>query len=260
MRRAALATLIVALPAATAGALETVEEIDACVKANAPTRASVQTVILRTVAPGGSESESKAEVYWKRFDDGYSRVLLELTEPLTRRGSAVLAIETEGDPEIYMYMPELRKVKRITADALSGEVFGTVITYEDFERWQRLAREAKRTRLGDAEIEGRAVYVIEGRPARGETSEYERVVSYVDQQTCIALRVEQVQPGGVLRKVLTAPAAQITEEPSGWVPRLVRVEDVVEEIHTDVIVEEIDTAAEIPDRRFTVGDLERRGR
>lgn len=242
-----------------APALETLDEIEECVRANLPAKASVQTVILRSVDRTGEETDSTATIHWKKSDDGYSRVLMRITDPPLRRGSALLAIQSEDRVEMFMYLPELRRVRRVNKHSLQGAVFGTDLTYEDFERFAGLLEEAETKRLPDETLDGRPVYVIEARPAPGAESEYERVVSYVDHARCVPLRVELFERSDQLRKTVTLPLEHMTQEPSGWVPRLVRVADLVDETHTLLIVQEIDTAAEIPDRLFSVRQLEREG-
>jgi hypothetical protein len=242
-----------------APALETLDEIEECMRGNLPAKASVQTLTLRSVDRTGEETDSTAIIHWKKFDDGYSRVLMRITDPPLRRGSALLAIQSEDRVEMFMYLPELRRVRRVSKHSLQGAVFGTDLTYEDFERFQGLLEEAETKRLPDETIDGRPVYVIEARPASDEESEYERVVSYVDHARCVPLRIELFERSNQLRKTVTLPLDHMTEEPSGWVPRLVRVADLVDETHTLLIVQEIDTAAELPDRLFSVRQLEREG-
>ena len=39
-------------------------------------------------------------------------------------------------PDQFMYLPELRKVRRVTKRSVAGSMFGTDFSYEDFERFQ----------------------------------------------------------------------------------------------------------------------------
>jgi hypothetical protein len=245
--------------AVRASPLETVAEIEDCMRANLPASASVQTITLRSVDRTGEETDSRAIIHWKKSDTGDSRVLMRITDPPLRRGSALLAIQNGDRVDMFMYLPELRRVRRVNEHSLHGSIFGTDLTYEDFERLQGLVEEAETTRVPDQMVAERPVYVIEGQPARGADSEYERIVAYVDHARCVPLRIELYERGNRLRKTVTLPPERMTEEPSGWVPRLVRVVDTVDETHTLLIVEEIDTAAEIPDRTFSVRQLEREG-
>jgi hypothetical protein len=238
-------------------AVETVAEIEKCVRGNAPDEASVQTVTVRAIDRVGQQTDSRAKIYWKRAKLGESRVLMEISDPPLRRGSIVLAIEAGDRADLFMYLPDLRKVKRVTKDSLHGSLFGTDLTYEDFERWQGLAKEADKKRLADGALDGRPVWVVEGRPARGDESEYERLVTFIDPETCIPLRTEAYGPAKQLRKVMTAERIQQT--PAGYVPHFYRVEDTIDKTHTEVTVETIDVQADVPDRVVSLSELQRRG-
>ena len=104
-------------------------------------------------------------------------------------------------------------------------MFGTDFSYEDFERLLGMAADASRTRLPDAELEGRPVYVLEGRPAPDSGSAYERVVTFVERERCVALRTESWERAGGLRKLLEADPQQITREGSDWIARSQKLSD-----------------------------------
>lgn len=253
-----LAILLVS-PASWA-APESVEEIRSCIDENVPENGSTQTVILRTVDRTGSETTSEAEIAWKRDDEEMSRILMRIAAPPERRGSVLLGIQREDDrADLWIYLPELRKVKRVGARTLSGSMFGTDLSYEDFLRVHRLAHDARTERKPDEEVDGRVTFVLESRPAK-ETSEYERIKSFIDQEKCVLLRAEHYASGDRLTKLLTVPLDKIEREPSGWVPKLTRMKHLLDKTHTDLVVESIDMKKPIPDRLFSLGQLEREGR
>lgn len=242
---------------ADAAPLETVEQIEDCIEQNLPERASKQTVLMRSVDRAGAETETRAIIFWKEIEPDRSRLLLRVTDPATRRDSALLAIQTDTDQaDMYMYLPELEKVRRVSKHSVGGSLFGTDLTYEDFERIQNLTKDSESKRLPDEVLDGRAVYVIESRPSRGDDSEYERVVTAIDQEWCVALRASSYDRAGELRKISSTPVDRVTREKSGWVPRIVRVEDRVDESYTELIIEKIEPDVEIKDQIFSLRKLE----
>ena len=149
-------TLLLPLGAAPAGAAaETAEAIQKCVENNLPEHSSEQTVVFRAEDRIGAITESKATIYWRRFGNGRSRVLIRFSSPEDLRGASVLLLERGKDArDIFMYLPALREVKRITSRMMSGSMFGTDFTYEEFERIQDYAATAAATRLPDRELDG----------------------------------------------------------------------------------------------------------
>jgi hypothetical protein len=256
-RMTALLLLVAGMPA---GAVnidtgEDVDEIADCVKANQPQLSAEQTVTMRTVDRAGSARVSSATIYWQKFGEN-SKALIRFSAPEDLRGSALLMLQKGEHADIFMYLPELRRVRRVTKRSVTGSMFGTDFSYEDFERFQGLAADGDAKRLPDEEVEGRKVFVVEGRPSRGEESAYERIVSFVDQERCIPVHTELYEKGERLRKVMVMPSEKITREAESWVPRLVLVKDLVNQTQTELLVEEIALDKKLPCKLFSESHLE----
>jgi len=140
MRRiVALASLLLfALPAGGEEPADA-EAVTACVQENLPETTSVQSFRLRTSDRAGSEREIAGKVWWRRFENGRSRILLRVKEPGDLRGSALLMIERSSGSDMFLYLPELRKTRRITSHSVSGSMFGSDFTYEDFQQIQGIS-------------------------------------------------------------------------------------------------------------------------
>lgn len=242
--------------AVRADAIPRVEEVIECLERNIPRATSEQSVEFVSVNRVGGKRETRAKILGKRMDDGLRRLLLRFTKPIDMRGAALLVIETgSGDNEMHLYTPEARKVKRVNAHGGSGTLFGTDFSYEDFERWQLLNKPGKQQRKADAMVSGRGVYVVESRPSAESGSSYERVVSYVDKETCVVLKSESYEPGKFLRKILKAKPDSVIEENGIHVASEVTMEDKRDETHTDVVVEDLEVDGEISDRKFQISEL-----
>jgi hypothetical protein len=245
--------LLLALPAAASDGVDAVVE---CVKANFPARTSVQRVEFRSRDRIGAEREILGRVSWKRFDDGTSRILVRIHEPPDLQGAGLLFIEKRPVNDIFLYLPDLRKVRRVTSHMLSGSLFGSDFTYEDFMHLQNMARDGRTERHEDASLDGIPVYVIAHFPA-DPGSAYERVVTYVDRTTCVPLRSEMWERGNRLRKVLTTDPSSLFERNGVRMPRRLQIEDLRDQTSTRLLIDEIEVGAEIPRKVFTLTHLER---
>ena len=76
---------------------------------------------------------------------------------------------------MYVYLPEIGKVKRISARQVRGKLLGTDFSYEELERIYGQASAVGAVRLPDGEREGRPVYAIEATGPAG--SAYAKVVT-----------------------------------------------------------------------------------
>ena len=246
------------LPAVSAD--EALDHVVKCMERNVPAKTSVQRIEFRARDRLGEEQVTRAKISGKRFDDGFLRLLLRFYEPTEMRGSALLIFERKDGNEMFLYTPELGRTRRMTARSAAGSLFGTDFSYEDFERFQGIHSRSKEERRPDAVLDERPVYVLASTPGPEEESPYELVLSFISQDTCVALKIESYEPGGRLRKVITTDPSQLMQEGGIWVAREVLVKDLRDETQTRMLVEEIEVDQPLPDKRFRLAELERRRR
>jgi Outer membrane lipoprotein-sorting protein len=261
----------IAMPLRTAGSLlialllagsargeapKTAEEIEACVQANMPKTSSVQSIALRAKDRVGAITESKAKIYWKKFEDGRSRVLIEFSLPDDLRGASVLLLERSADSrDMFMYLPELRSVKRITSRMVSGSMFGTDFSYEDFEMIEDYAKKPQGKRIADGLLDGENTWVLESRPSAGEMGAYTRILEYIDPDTCVRLKTELFDANDRLHKVAISDRKTLAVV-SGlhYAPKLT-LRDLVKETETELEIEKIEVGVDIPARLFSQANL-----
>lgn len=249
MPRLLLALLLAFAPAAAWS--RSLEDLDACMRANLPQKTSVQTVSFVTTDRIGAHTESRATIYWQRGDDGLSKAMVRLSAPAELRGAGVLVVEQRGRmPDQFMFLPALGRVRRVSTRMMSSAMFGTDFSYEDFTRLERMAADSKRRLLDDAVLDGAPVNVLEITPEPG-TSSYVRIVEHIDAERCVPLESDLFEAGDVRRKVATTPRDRVTREHGHWVPRELRMRDLREQTETKLVVEKIEIGVEIPAKIFT---------
>lgn len=257
------ATAIIAIiglasaPAAAEPPPADVQEVLDCVQANLPRETSVQRMHFESKDRVGGGRTIESVVRWRRFEDGLSKVLVRVHAPNDLRGSGLLLIEKQSRADMFVYLPDLEKVRRVTSRMLGGSMFGSDFTYEDFSQLQGMAVEGRSERLADAELDGVPVRVISHLPAEGSGSSYERVTTYVDAATCLPLRSEMFERGDQLRKVLSVDPSDVFQQGSVRIPRRLRMEDRRDQSETQLLVKEIEVDVELQDRVFSVSTLER---
>jgi hypothetical protein len=227
----------------------------ACIERNTPkTTVSFRAEFVKVDRVGG-ERRSRALVLGKRFDDGLRRIVLRFDRPPEMRGTAMLMIESAtAASDFYVWSPDERRVRRIAGRSNNG-LFGTDFTYDDFENWRAFQKHGRAERLPDASVAKRQVFVLANAAVPGEESTYERVVTSVDQETCVVLQVDSFEPGGRLRKVLRADPSTVRKVGELWFASALELEDVVDQTRTRVALDEIQLDTPVPDIRFRPADL-----
>jgi Outer membrane lipoprotein-sorting protein len=250
-------TLLLCALAAPAEAA-TLADVQACMQKNAPSTAIVQTVALVSTDRAGGERRYEAKLMAKRLESGLGRVRVQVEEPADVRGTAFLLIQNEGGrSDMYVYLPELKKVRSITSRTLRGKFLGSDFSYEDLERLLSASRQADASLGADAEKDGRKVWTVEATPAADAGSGYSRIVSSVDQETCVPVEIAFYGKGEAPAKVLSVDPARITKEGAVHVPRSVRMRDVDggTESRLETLAVEVDP--ELKDVIFSRGALDR---
>ena len=243
---------------AAAGGAEpkTAAEIHACVEANMPKTTSVQTIALRAKDRVGAVTESKATIYWKKLEDGRSRVLIEFFLPDDLRGASVLMLERKpGERDMFMYLPELRSVKRITSRMISGSIFGTDFSYEDFDMIEDYAKKEQSTRAQDALIDEQPAWVLESRPAAGEIGGYTRILEYIDPKTCVRIKTELFEANDQLRKVVSSDRKTLKQASGLWYAPSLTLRDLVKQTETELAIDKIEVGVNIPEKLFSEANL-----
>jgi hypothetical protein len=260
MNRVALAPAVLALllSVAAPGAAQElgpgVAEVRDCMARNLP-RSGRQPLRVERTDRSGNTRALEATAFWKRGADGQGRFLVRIEAPPDERGAAFLLLASENGNDLWAYLPDLRAVRRITGRAVSGSFFASDFTYEDIVQLQGEARAARIELLADAEIDGRPVRVLSGVPAPGSGSQLGRVVTFVDRETCVALRTELYGPGGSLVKEMRIAFADVERQGDGWRPRAVAMRHLEQGSESRLVFGAGEWNVELPDRLFSQNEL-----
>jgi hypothetical protein len=249
LRRAVVPLLFIfPTPQATASSVD--PEVEACIRENTAKTTAIQKIELRSTDRIGSEKILVADLYLKRFADESTGLIAYFKEPEDLRGTRLLIIEKAPMNEMYLYMPALFKIRRITSKRISSSMYGSDFSYEDLERLYGMLSSEAAEQKADALIDGQAVYVLVTRPSEGSGSKYESVVSYFDKKTCVARKVEFFEAGARLRKVLLVDADKVRSIGGIKVPHEYLMNDIRDKTETRMTVREVRLDVPIPDTIF----------
>ncbi len=185
--------------------------------------------------------------------DGRSHSIGRLTEPATVRGMTVMIIETDdGNRDTFVYLPALKRGRRISGAQRSDAFLGTELNFEDFER-QR-ASDFTLERIADEEIGGETCAVIRGVPK--EAAAYGQVDFAVAEDGAI-LEYRYWKAGAPdPYRIIRAPREHMVESSGHLLPTRFSVTNVIRRITTDAVIHEMDVAPDIDKRIFSMRTLE----
>ncbi len=129
--------------------------------------------------------------------------------PTSVKGTAFLTFdypEANRDDDQWLYLPALRKTRRISAANRGDYFLGTDLTYEDIKLETRISKEDYTyITLGKENIDGRAMYVVEGTPKNKSISKelgHSKVKFWVDADRWIMRKAESWDVAGNFLKTV----------------------------------------------------------
>lgn len=164
-------------------------------------------ITMTLVSESGARRERSTISLSKLLPNGIDRErVVRFLAPAEVKGTATLLVEhADRDDDIWIYLPALRKVRRLVANNKKDSFVGTDFSYGDIighrvEDWSYRLE-------GRETIDGNETYVLEATPtsdAVRETSGYGKRKLWVRSDNFVAVKASYWDGGGTLLKELEA--------------------------------------------------------
>lgn len=175
----------------TLSAQKTGAEIMQLVDDQTNLRDEYQEMKMTQINDKGKKMERLLKMYVLR-NNGMRNSLIVFTSPSDIEGSAFLTVENEDrEDDNWLYLPILRKSRRISASDITDKFMGSDFTYEDLK--EEDLKDFTYKYLGNETIGSYKTYKIEALPfsasKKAETGYSKRII-YVDQTTSMIVKTE----------------------------------------------------------------------
>jgi len=136
-----------------------------------------------------------------------SRMLMRFKAPADVEGTGFLMIEhQDGEDERYLYLPALRRVKRVASSGSGGNFMSSDFTYYDIgspelEDWRY-------TVLKDTTLDSEACYTLKCLPKTDQIRQdtgYSKILRWITKRGFNTIRSEYYDESGQKKKILTIP-------------------------------------------------------
>lgn len=205
----------------------------------------------------GDTKKREIELWSKRNSKGESSILMRFESPADVRGTGFLLIEHEGaDDDRRLFLPALRRVKRISASGSGGNFMSSDFTYYDIGRPE--LDDWTYSFGGDKEVRGTACRIVLGRARSAKVKEdtgYSKIVWCVDPKRKVVLGADYHDKSGRKHKVMRA--LKIEEISGSPFATHVRMQDAATGHRSDMIFSDVETDTGLPARLFTSRNLMR---
>jgi len=127
-------------------------------------------------------------------DDGENKSLIRFTAPANIAETGLLVHNhPNGDSDQWLYLPAAKQVRRVSSDNRGGSFVQSDLYFEDLQ--DRQPEEDEHVYLGEQDMAGTSVYLLESTPVDPASSAYSRRLSWIHPETLIPVRIDFFQGG-----------------------------------------------------------------
>jgi hypothetical protein len=224
---------------------------------------------LETDAWGGGDTEVQAHADIKpghgaprtlvftarsrRYDPPLTKTLIRFTAPGSLKGTGLLQIQNkEGDDDRFLFLPELKRSRRIAGGARDSAFMGTDFSYADLDR--KDLRHSRSKLLGEERLGKADCFHLEAVPVGAETV-YARIELWVSKDNFIPLKLVMYNRAGAATKTLLAQ--ELRRVSGRWFITRSLMTTAAEGSSTQLVLDKITLRPDLPDADFTVSNLEK---
>jgi len=210
---------------------------------------------MRMIDRRGKERVRETRGFRKYYGDEKRSVIFYL-QPKNVKDTAFLTYDypkSADDDDQWLYLPAMRKVRRISASDRGDYFLGTDFTYEDIKLESKVSlADYTRKTIGEDEVDGHHCYVVEALPVDAETAKelgYGRVEQCVDDQIWMVRRSRFWDTRGKLLKTIVSK--DIRQVQAIWTQHRLEVENHKTGHRTVFTFSEVDYVKGVSDSVFT---------
>ncbi|WP_020610953.1 outer membrane lipoprotein-sorting protein [Sediminispirochaeta bajacaliforniensis] len=210
-------------------------------------------MIMTLTSRRGNVRTREVLSYSKDYGEDEKTVMVFLT-PSDVKGVGYLtwSYEENGkDDDTWLFMPALRKVRRISGSSRNDYFMGTDFTYDDMG--DREVDEDEHKLIGEETVDGKRCWVVESTP-KDPNYMYSKKISKVRQDISMIVQVDYFDRQGKLLKKLVV--SQIEQIDGIWTARQMKMENLQDQHTTLLETRGVSYNQEVSDALFRVSTLE----
>lgn len=258
---ASLLVLTLAISGEAVAALPYADEIIKQVNARNEGDAVSRFVMMEMIDKRGKARVRETRSFRKSFG-AEKRTVIFYLGPRNVKDTAFLTYDHPDagvDDDQWLYLPAMRKVRRISAADRGDYFLGTDFTYEDIKKETKISAEDYTHRtLGEDVIDGHRCYIVEGVPVNESVARelgYGRAMLWIDAEIWMARKADFFDVRG--KRLKTIDTRDIRNIQGIWTAHELNVINHKTGHKTRFVFSDIDYRTEISDDIFTERALRR---
>jgi outer membrane lipoprotein-sorting protein len=166
-----------------------------------------QKMKLTIVDRRGGERVREVELFDRREPGDEQKTILFFLAPAEVKGTGFLAFTHKGRPaDQWLYLPELQRVRQITARTRNESFVGTDLSYHDLDVLQEMVSwtedDAPSSLRGEETVDGTPTFAIELVPKREDIG-YKKIGLWLGHDDLVPRRLDFYEDGSEPKKRMT---------------------------------------------------------
>jgi hypothetical protein len=215
-------------------------------------RDSHATVLMKLVEKDGQPRVREMEI-WRKDFSGLKKTLIRFNSPAEIKGTGFLTWENRDmDDDQYLFLPELRRSRRIVSSQKDQRFVNSDLTYEDMQR-RKVEKDIHRL-LGTKILGSVNCWILESTPKPSAESQYEKFVAFVIRDNYIPLQIDYYKHGRVIKRYTVLNLQKVD---GIWTDMVAEMADLRSQHKTMLEVQKISYNVNLDSNIFTIRNLER---
>lgn len=212
----------------------------------------IQTMELIVDVPGSRSTTKKLQII-RRQGSQPGKALIRFLDPYDVRRTAVLVLQNEGAlDDLYVYLPALRMIRRISSAQRADSFFGTDLSFEDIE--PKVADDYVATRVS-YEVRGGDCAGLEIVSRENVRSSYERMVLCVESDRNLIHGIDYYRNAELIKQ-LDVDVSSVRVIGDRYIPFMMTMRTLRTRSETRIVTEHYELADDIPESVFSTRNLE----
>lgn len=212
------------------------------------------TLEMTLINKRGKKRVRVITAYYKDYGKD-SKAIMFFQSPSDVKGTGFLQFEYDDpgkDDDRWLYLPALKRVRRISGSTKNEYFMGSDFTYDDLG--DRSVDEDEHTLLREEELDGQKCWVVES-VSKDKNYMYSKVIRWIRQDALMDIKIEFYDRHGALMKVLTV--GDIKLQDGFWTAFSMEMDNLQDEHKTLLKFTDVKYNSDLSDSIFRVSTLER---
>jgi len=226
---------------------EILKKVDAAMSGAAAAK-DLESLMTMTITSASGGVKSRKLRVWSRTVPGQdSQRLMKFLSPADVRDIGFLTL---ADEQMYLYLPEFRRIRRIASNNKTENFVGSDFSYEDLS-----AAAFSRSYSPGLSAQDEKTWTLDLERKPGADKQYKKIRLIVSKEALLPLRMELHDNAGNLVKVADQENGRSGKY---WVPTLIRMKDVKAGSSTELAMSDIKTDQGLGEEVFSQRNLQKR--